>query len=81
MPSPSVRDVRTRLLSRIVAAALALTACGGGETGGGGSATGGGGAVPEGELLSFEAETIEGETVDVADFVGSDLVIWFWAPW
>ena len=73
--------MRIRLLSGLVAAALALAACGGGD--GGGDATAGGGtdSVPEADLLSFEAETIGGETVDVSDYAGSDLVIWFWAPW
>ncbi len=82
MRSPSVRSVRIRLLSGLVAAALALAACGGGDGGGDATAAGGGAdSVPEAELLSFEAETIGGETVDIGDYAGSDLVIWFWAPW
>ena len=72
--------MRTRLLAGLVAAALTLAACGGGD-GDGGSADGNTGAVPEAQLLAFEAETIDGETVDVGDYAGSDLVIWFWAPW
>lgn len=79
MPSPSVTVV-PRLLSGLVAAALALAACGSGD-GGTAAADGDTGSVPEADLLSFEAETIGGETVDVSDYAGSDLVIWFWAPW
>ena len=83
MPSPSVQVVRIRLLSGLVAAALALVACGGDSGSSDGATAAGGdvGAVTEAELLSFEGETIGGETVDIADYAGSDLVIWFWAPW
>ncbi len=80
MASRSVHAVRTRLFTGLLAAALALAGCGGDDTSEGavGEASG---AVPEAELLSFEADTIDGESVDVSDYAGSDLVIWFWAPW
>lgn len=76
MSSRSVSAVRTRLSIGLLAAALVLAACGGGDGNGDSAAP-----VPEGDLLSFEAETIGGDSVDVDDYAGSDLVIWFWAPW
>jgi hypothetical protein len=84
--------VRHRLLTGLLVAMLALAACGSGDDVEGAEATAGdtgvrGGTAepttPEGatELLSFEAETIDGGSVDVGEYAGSDLVIWFWAPW
>jgi hypothetical protein len=29
----------------------------------------------------FEANLIGGGTIDTGDYVGQDLVLWFWAPW
>ena len=80
MASRTVAAVRIRLLTGLIAAAVALAACGDGEGGGGGDAAGSA-SVPEADLLSFEAETIAGDAVDVSEYAGSDLVIWFWAPW
>ncbi len=65
--------VRTRLIAGLFAAALALTACGGDD--------GNSSAATPADLLSFQAQTVAGDSVDVSDYVGSDLVIWFWAPW
>jgi len=31
--------------------------------------------------LRFSAPALGGGTIDGADYAGSDLVIWFWAPW
>ena len=44
------------------------------------SATSGGGGVPS-DLLSFEASTVDGGTLDLEPFAGEDLALWFWAPW
>jgi hypothetical protein len=32
-------------------------------------------------ILDFSAPALDGGTVRGADFVGTDLAIWFWAPW
>lgn len=42
-------------------------------------APGGGPAVPR--ELRFSAPALGGGEIDGADYAGSDLVIWFWAPW
>lgn len=39
----------------------------------------GGSEVPR--ELRFTAPALGGGTIDGADYAGSDLVIWFWAPW
>ena len=31
--------------------------------------------------LRFTAPALGGGTIDGVDYAGSDLVIWFWAPW
>ncbi len=67
--------MRTRLLAGIIAAALALAACGGGNDGVGPET-----AAPA-DLLGFSATSVGGQTVEVDSLAGSDLVIWFWAPW
>ena len=36
-------------------------------------------AVPE--ILDFSAPALGGGTIRGADYAGSDLAIWFWAPW
>ncbi len=74
---PTIPPVRTRLLAGLIAAALALMACGGDDGGGGVGET----AVTPADLLSFDAQTVAGDSVDVSEYAGSDLVIWFWAPW
>ncbi len=81
--SAVVRSVpmRTRLLVTAVALALAAAACGGG--GDQSAQTGAVDEVPEADetVLDFRAETVDGSTVDVNSLQGTDLVIWFWAPW
>ena len=34
-----------------------------------------------GGVLSGEVATIDGVTFDLSTAQGSDLVVWFWAPW
>lgn len=72
----TLRSVRTRLFVGLAAAALTFAACGGDDAGGTEDA-----AVSPEELLSFRAQTVSGDEVDVSDYAGSDLVLWFWAPW
>lgn len=31
--------------------------------------------------LSGEFTTVSGQTIDLANFQGEDVVLWFWAPW
>ena len=62
-------------LGLAVASALVAAGCGSDET-----------ASADGEILApsvFEgqATTITGETFDLAMLAGSDLILWFWAPW
>lgn len=43
-----------------------------------------GGGNPDGSLvqaLSREMPTVDGQMVDVSQFLGNDVVLWFWAPW
>lgn len=68
--------MRTRLFVGLAAAALTFAACGGDDAGGTVDA-----AVSPEELLSFQARTVAGNDVDVSEYAGSDLVLWFWAPW
>ncbi len=32
-------------------------------------------------MFSGEATTVTGETFELGDLAGQDLVLWFWAPW
>lgn len=32
-------------------------------------------------ILDISAPTADGSTIDLSDFAGQDLVLWFWAPW
>ncbi len=31
--------------------------------------------------LNGEFEALDGTTIDLAEFQGQDVVLWFWAPW
>ncbi|HEU5108007.1 MAG TPA: redoxin domain-containing protein [Micromonosporaceae bacterium] len=56
----------------IVAAVVALTACGGADDP----------ADPAGEaLLDFTATTVDGKAFDGRSLAGKPAVLWFWAPW
>lgn len=66
--------MRTRLLAALIAASIALVACGGSD---GGTEA----ADPSIVDLDFQAMTVAGTSVDADTYAGSDLVIWFWAPW
>ena len=32
-------------------------------------------------VLDIQAATSDGGTIDLADYAGQDLMLWFWAPW
>ncbi len=42
---------------------------------------GGNGGIPLAESLSVTLPTVRGEPVDVSQYLGEDVVLWFWAPW
>ncbi len=68
--------MRSRLAALVVTAGLVLAACGGDNDG---SATQ---TDPrDASLLDFEAAAVDEQVVDVGEYAGTDLVIWFWAPW
>ncbi|MGK2930035.1 MAG: hypothetical protein ACSLFO_10715 [Acidimicrobiales bacterium] len=78
--------MRTRLLVTAVALALVAGACGGGgdqsaQTGPADAGSTDSGPEADGKVLDFRAESVDGSTVDVSSLRGTDLVIWFWAPW
>ena len=33
------------------------------------------------EALSVQMPTVSGEVIDVSQYLGQDVVLWFWAPW
>ncbi len=33
------------------------------------------------ELLDFSAASADGGTINMADYAGQDILLWFWAPW
>jgi len=37
--------------------------------------------APEASLLSGQYAIVGGETIDLAQYEGQDVVMWFWAPW
>jgi len=79
--------VRLRRLI-VLAALVLLAACGGAATisptDGTASATAAA-EVPSEEapphILSGTFETVAGPEIDLAEFQGKDVVLWFWAPW
>ncbi len=83
---------RTRIVGFFAAALLLLSACGGGAaepdasaapaatTADAGDATGDAPAV-QASLLEGSFTTTAGETIDLAQFQGQDVVLWYWAPW
>ena len=87
--------MRARLLTAVLTLVLVAAACGGdpGEDGAEASSSaasptdsetsGPRGDRSDGDdgILAFEAPAVDGTVVDVSALAGSDLAIWFWAPW
>ena len=78
----------SRRVAPLLALAMALAACGGGSTGGDTSATTAGAAPTEAasgvpSVLDFTAPQLASDGIDVvgADLAGTDVIVWFWAPW
>ena len=61
---------------RLIAAVLALAACGGSSAP---EARPGGDVDPA--AFTGSASTVTGDDVDLAAYADRDLVVWFWAPW
>lgn len=71
-----------RLSGLVLAAAFAVAACGSGESTGSENGTASGATGSDAaSVLELSAPTVDGRTVDLADYADADLVIWFWAPW
>jgi len=71
-----VTVVRTRLLALLLLVAIAAAACGSSTTDAASSAGSEGADVFDGEFA-----TLDGGSVNLAEFEGQDVVLWFWAPW
>lgn len=54
----------------MLAATLALAACGGSSS-----------EIDVAADGTFTAPTLSGETFDLADYAGQDVMLWMWAPW
>jgi len=40
-----------------------------------------GGDATRSSLLDISAEAADGTTVNLSNYAGQDLMLWFWAPW
>ena len=71
------------VLAALAGAAATLASCGEGDEATPSTATAAAPAdqAPGDGLLTFEAQAIDGSSVDVGSYSGEDLAIWFWAPW
>ena len=82
---------RRLALATVAGASLLAAACGGSDVtadattdagqGDGGQEQAATGPVLDASVLSGQATTIGGETFDLGSLAGTDLVVWFWAPW
>ena len=72
----SVSDLGWRRADDRAGAGDGAGAGGAGDSGDSGDAT-----PAEASLLDFEAVAVDESVVDVGQYAGTDLVIWFWAPW
>jgi len=58
-----------------MALALGAAACGSSDSDTAAS------AVSQSSVLEISAPAADGSTIDLADYAGQDLMLWFWAPW
>lgn len=84
----SVSTSLIRLASVLIAVALGAAACSSGDDGADVSAAPAvdrSGVETETDgttsLLDISASTADGSTIDLSDYAGQDLMLWFWAPW
>lgn len=75
--TPSVFPRRRRRAIRLVVAAallsFGLAACGSDDAGDG--------LALDQSVFDTTAQTVQGETFDLNELAGQDLIVWFWAPW
>lgn len=71
---PRPRAGKLRILALVAAMVAVTTACGTERD----DSTA---AVLDASILTGDATTVSGDTVDLAAFADQDLVVWFWAPW
>lgn len=64
---------RTRRVVLFLAAATVATACGSGSEAPTEQASG--------ATIDFTAETVGAGSIDMADYAGEPLALWFWSPW
>lgn len=70
-----------RLLVPLAAIAVVLAACGGDDGATPAAQPAGGGAAPA-EYPAFMASSVlGGPQIDLGALEGTDVVLWFWAPW
>lgn len=80
--STGSRSVRRSAAAAVVAAGLALAACGSDDSAESAPLTAGAAAdVLAADTFEATAQTIQGETFDLGQLAGTDLILWFWAPW
>jgi len=79
-PRPRRRR-RLRLVAIVAALAALASACGSDTEDPAAAPEVAVGPVLDASILTGEATTVTGETVDLASFADQDLVVWFWAPW
>lgn len=84
---PATRRYRSPLAAALIGALLLTAACGGTaeEAAAGPEAEDAEVAAAADQLAAStfdtEAVTVGGEAYDLSQLAGSDLVLWFWAPW
>jgi hypothetical protein len=61
---------RLRASALVLAATLAVAACGGSTS-----------EIDVAADGTFAAPTLSGESFDLADYAGQDVMLWLWAPW
>lgn len=73
-----------RLVALLMALALGAAACGSSDSSDAAAPAavdaGSGDAAPS-SILDISAEAADGTTVNLSDYAGQDLMLWFWAPW
>lgn len=77
---------RNPFFALLVALALGAAACGASDEAADSSSVGADGSAQaatddDRSLLDISAVAADGSTIDLSDYAGQDLMLWFWAPW
>ena len=75
-----MRTSSGRALIAVLAIGLAAAACGSSETVTAESGQPSGNVLPP-STFEAVATTVEGDPFELSALAGSDVVLWFWAPW